>query len=152
MESSKLWCRTLLRVTFLQEQYSSYTKHHLSFAILFKVSLDRVCPGRCIRRRKTSIPWFPRFSDFSPVDFDLLWSCRRKCLSRKAQRHELLSGKTVRHAQSVTKGILANTWRETAHRLEVCRDTNEAHTEIYCVYNKFDDVKCLNIYEFLIFT
>jgi hypothetical protein len=59
--------------------------------------------------------------------------------------------RTVTPAQIVTKQIPTNTWRETACRLEMCRGTNEAHTEINCVYNKFGEVHCFNIHQFLIF-
>jgi hypothetical protein len=49
----------------------------------------------------------------------------------KVQNVNGLRDGNVRAADSVTNEMLANTWRETEYRLDVCRDANGAHTETY---------------------
>jgi len=45
--------------------------------------------------------------------------------------------------------MLANTWQEINHHLNVCCSTNSAHIEIYCTHKKLCKVQCLKMYLFL---
>jgi hypothetical protein len=48
--------------------------------------------------------------------------------------------------------MLVSTWRETEYRLDVCRDTNGAHIEMYWAQKKLCEVQCLKMYRFIKYT
>jgi hypothetical protein len=81
--------------------------------------LDREIAGRWIGRGGP-IAWPPRSPDLTPLDF-----------SFKINDLQHLKARTRDAVATVTPNMLQATWNEVQYRLDICRATKEAHTEIY---------------------
>jgi hypothetical protein len=71
------------------------------------------------------------FSKFDCFGFFLMGFVKDIGYGEKVQNANEMCDRNTRAAQSITNEMLVSTWRETEYRLDVCRDTNGAHIEMY---------------------
>jgi hypothetical protein len=92
--------------------------------------LDREMAGRWIGR-SGPIAWPPRSPDLTPRDF-FLWAYVKNIVYQvKINDLQHMKGRTKDTMATVTPNMLQATWNEVDYRLDICRATKGAHTEIY---------------------
>ena len=77
------------------------------------------------------IPWPPRSSDITPLDF-LLWGYVKDIIYRtKVRDINDLQHRIIEAIDTVIVDMLARTWQEIEYRLDIIRANDSAHGEVY---------------------
>jgi hypothetical protein len=101
-----------------------YCCHHI------KKHLDIEMAGRWISRGGP-ITWPLRSPDLTPLDF-FLWSYVKNIVYQfKISDFQHLEDCIKNAMATVTPNVLQAMWNEVEYRLDICRATKGAHTEIY---------------------
>jgi nicotinamide mononucleotide adenylyltransferase len=92
--------------------------------------LDAKFPNRWIRR-DGQIPWPPRSSDITHLDFFLWGYVKDKVYLTPVPDIDTSKARIREALAAVTEEMLEKTWREIVYRLHVLRATNGAHVEVH---------------------
>ena len=88
--------------------------------------LNDTFPERWIGRGGP-IPWPPRFPDITPLDFFLRGYARDIVYRTEVRYIGDLQQRIIEALDTVTVDMLARTWLEIEHRLDILRATDGAH-------------------------
>ena len=77
------------------------------------------------------IPWPPRSTDLSPLDFFLWGYITNIVYAEKIRNIQHLQERITPAIETVTRDMIQKTWQEIEFRLDVCRATIGAHIEMY---------------------
>ena len=92
--------------------------------------LNETFPNRWIGR-DGFIPWPPHSPDITPLDF-FLWGYVKDIVNRtKVRDINDLQHRIIKAIDTVTVDVLARTWQEIAYRLDIVRETDGAHVQVY---------------------
>jgi hypothetical protein len=91
--------------------------------------LDEIFPRRWIGRGGCQ-QWPPRSPDLTTLDFYFWGYVQQSVYSVRIHNIQHSKQRIREAAASVTPDVLGRVWREMEYRLDVCRATNGAHTEL----------------------
>jgi hypothetical protein len=74
--------------------------------------------------------WSPRSPKLTPLDFYFWGHVKQIVYSVRIRNIQHLKQRTSEAAASVSPDVLGRVWQEMEYHLDVCRDTNGAHTEL----------------------
>jgi len=78
------------------------------------------------------IPWPPRSPDLSPLDIFLWGYIKNIVYAKEIKNIQHMQDRITSAIETViTQDMIQKTWQETEFRLDVSRDTNAAHIEMY---------------------
>jgi len=77
------------------------------------------------------IPWPPRSSDFSPLDFFLWGYIKNIVYAEKISNIQRLQDRITSAIETVTRDMIQKTWQEIEYCLDVSRATNVTRIEMY---------------------
>jgi hypothetical protein len=92
--------------------------------------LDATFPGRWVGRGGPTA-WPPRSPDLTPLDFFAWDFIKDAAYRRKVWDLADLRQCIIEAVELITPHMLINTWQELEYRLDICRATTGAHTEVY---------------------
>lgn len=93
-------------------------------------ALDECFPGRWIGRGGP-LSWPPRSPDITPLDFFLWGYVKDIVYQTKVADIDELKARIRNAVATVDIDMLARTWQEIEHRLDILRATKGAHIEVY---------------------
>jgi hypothetical protein len=105
-----------------------------------------------LNRKRGGYDLVPSFSILNSSGFLLLGICKIHFYRWRVHNMNELRDRTVRAAERISNEMFPSTWWETEYRLDVCRASNGAHTEIYRAHEKLCEIQCLKMYRFIQYT
>jgi hypothetical protein len=126
----KFMFSTVYRVTqkdFYARPYTSMWAHVVARQITKRYSTS--CHVFISRGGPTA--WHPRSPDLTPLDF-FTWGFIKDVVCRRNVRDLAdLRQRIIEAVELITPHMLIATWQELEYRLDICRATTGAHTEVY---------------------
>jgi len=92
--------------------------------------LDETFPGRWVGRGGPTT-WPPRSPDLTPLNFFAWGFIKDVVYRRKVRDLADLRQRIIEAVERITPHMLINTWQEPEYRLDICRATTSANTEVY---------------------